>query len=93
MFEVIMKKKADNYYNLTLISNDKSHYINIYINNVDDAVGVLISKSEDGFYFKSPCDEANDLELQAIESLEKTYNYVKTHFINKGYTFDSHHKD
>jgi len=89
MYTVVLNKKADNYYNVTLISNDKSHYLNIYISRVDGNIGVSISKSEYGFYFKSPCNEANDLELNSSDNLEETYNYVKKHYLDKGYTFCS----
>lgn len=85
-----MSKKADSYYNVTLNSKDNSHYLNIYISKVDGSIGVSISKSEDGFYFKSPCDEANDLELNPSDNLEETYNSVKKHYLDKGYTFTSH---
>lgn len=89
MYTVVVNKKADSYYNVTLISNDNSHYLNIYISRVDGNIGVSISKSDDGFYFKSPCNEANDLELSSSDNLEETYNYVKKHYLDKGYTFCS----
>lgn len=88
MYTVIMHKKAErSYYNVTLSSSDKSHYLNIYVSNEGGSIGVSISKSDDGFYFKSPCDEASDLELNSSDNLEETYNYVKKHFLDKGYTF------
>jgi hypothetical protein len=89
MYTVVINKNADSYYNLTLLSNEDRYYLNIYICNVDGNIGVLISKSEDGFYFKSPCEEANDLELNSSDNLEETYEYVKKHFLNKGYLFVS----
>ncbi|MEI2709285.1 MAG: hypothetical protein V9E96_09765 [Chitinophagaceae bacterium] len=89
MWTPIISKKADSYYNITLISNNNSHYLNIYINKVDENISVAISKSEDGFYFKSPCNEASDLELSPSNNLEDTYNYVKKHYLDKGYKFSS----
>lgn len=89
MYTVIMNKKADSYYNVTLSSNDNSHHLNIYISKVDETIRVSISKSEDGSFFKNPCDEANDLELTPSDNLEETYNYVKQHYLDKGYTFAS----
>jgi len=90
MYTVIMhKKKERDYYNVTLTSNGNSHYLNIYVSKEDDAIEVSVSKSEDGFYFKSPCDEANDLELNPSDNLEETYDYVKRHFLDKGYKFTS----
>ena len=86
MYTVINKLAANNsYYNLTLSSKDDSHYLNVYINKVDNGIWISVSRSEDGFFFKSPCDESSDLELNSSKSLEETYNYVKNHFINKGY--------
>lgn len=90
MYTVIMQKKQErNYYNVTLTSSDDSHYLNIYVSQEDGAIVVSISKSEDGFYFKSPCDEANDLELKSSDNLEVTYNYVKKYFLDKGYKFST----
>lgn len=91
MYTVIMhNKQKRNYYNVTLTSSDETHYINIYVSEEDGAIGVSISKSDDGFYFKSPCDEANDLELSSSDNLEETYNDVKKHFLDKGYKFSTH---
>jgi hypothetical protein len=82
-------KQERNYYNVTLVSSDDSHYLNIYVSKDDGVIGVSVSKSEDGFYFKSPCDEANDLELSSSDNLEETYNYVKNHFLDKEYKFST----
>lgn len=90
MYTVILGKKPDSYYNVTLISADSSHFLNIYINKLDENINVSISKSEDGFYFKIPCDEANDLELNIGDNLEETYNYVINHFLDKGYKYPTH---
>jgi hypothetical protein len=76
-----------NYYNFTLISADKSHYLNIYISNEDDNIWLSISKSDDGFYFKSPCEEASDFKIDISENIEEAYNIVKNHFLAKGYSF------
>lgn len=85
-----MNKKAErSYYNVTLSSSDKSHYLNIYVNDEGGSIWVSISKSDDGFYFKSPCEEASDLDIKSSDNLEETYNYVKQHFLDKGYTFAS----
>ena len=89
MYTVVVTQKADSYYNVTLISNDKSHYLNIYISRVDGKINVSISKSDDGVYFKSPCEEANNVELSSSNNLEETYNYVKKHYLDKGYIFCS----
>ena len=53
--------------------------------NVKSLFKVLISKSNDGFYFKSPCNEANELTVNPMDNLEKTYEYVKNYFLSKGY--------
>ena len=85
MYKVIINDNAKNYYNLTLISIDKKSYLNIYISEIDGNIKVLISKSNDGFYFKSPCNEANELTVNPMDNLEKTYEYVKEYFLSKGY--------
>lgn len=89
MYTVTMGKKADEYFNVTLASADNSHYLNIYVNKIDGNIAVLVSKSEDGSYFKSPCEEAKDLELNTSNTLEEAYEYVKNHFLDKGYKFRS----
>lgn len=76
-----------NYYNFILIATDKSHFLNIYISNEDDNIWLSISKSDDGFYFKSPCEEASDLKIDVSENIEETYDIVKNHFLAKGYSF------
>jgi hypothetical protein len=81
------KQPPKNYYNFTLISLDKSHFLNIYISKEDDNIWLSISKSDDGFYFKSPCEEASDLNIDISENIEETYNTVKNHFLNKRYSF------
>lgn len=83
------KKQERNYYNVTLSSSDNSHYLNIYVSQEDGGIGVSVSKSEDGFYLKSPCDEADDLELNSSDNLEETYNSVKKYFLDKGYKFST----
>lgn len=86
MYTVTTNLKANKpYYNLTLSSKDDSHYLNIYISEVDNGIWVSVSKSEDGFYFKSPCDESSDLQIDSSKNLEETNSYVKSHFLNKGY--------
>ena len=80
-------KQPKDYYNITLISANKSHFLNIYISKEDDDIWISISKSEDGFYFKSPCAEASDLKLDISKDIEETYDVVKNHFLNKGYNF------
>ena len=67
MWTPIISKKADSYYNITLISNNNSHYLNIYINKVDENISVAISKSEDGFYLHRE---------NMVEDLTK--NYLKS---------------
>ena len=83
----MQKKDKRGYYNVTLSSKDKDHYLNIYVSNEGDSILVSISRSEDGSFFKSPCDEASDLVLNSSDNLEETYNYVKNHFLDKGYKF------
>ena len=85
MYKVIIDDNAEDYYNLTLVSIDKKSYLNIYISQIDGNIKVLISKSNDGFYFKSPCNEANELTVNPMDNLEKTYEYVKNYFLSKGY--------
>lgn len=86
MYTVTTKSTANKpYYNLTFLSKDNSHYLNIYISEVDNAIWITISKSDDGFYFKSPCDESSDLQIDSSKSLEETNDYVKEHFLSKGY--------
>ena len=81
------KQPPKNYYNFTLIPADKSHFLNIYISNEDDNIWLSISKSDDGFYFESPCEEASDLKIDISENIEETYDIVKNHFLAKGYSF------
>lgn len=91
MYKVIINpKKSDNYYNVTLASSDESHFINIYICMVDGNVSVTTSKSEDGSYFKNPCEEASDLQVISTNSIEEAFNAVKDYFIAKGYKFSIH---
>ena len=85
----IQKEQKGNYYNFTLISADKSHYLNVYISQYDNSINVLISKSEDGFNFKSPCDEATGLELNTSASIEETFEFAKEHFHKRGYEFSN----
>ena len=86
MYTVTLKSDPNNnYYNITLCSNDNSHYLNIYIAEVDKVISITISKSEDNFYFKSPCEESSDLKIESSTTLEDVFNQIKNHFFNKGY--------
>lgn len=88
MYKVtINPKKTDTYYNVTLVSNTETHFINLYVCMFDGNVSVTISKSEDGSFFESPCDEAFGLELSASNGIEETFNVIKNHFLNLGYQF------
>lgn len=89
MYTVVIGKKANDYFNVTLTSVDNNHYLNIYVYRLDGNIAVLVSKSEDGLFFKSPCEEANDLELNTTNSLEEAYEYMKNHFLDKGYKLGS----
>jgi hypothetical protein len=90
MYSVIMHRRPDRrYYSVTLKPNDESHFLNIHINEENGSIYVSVSKSQDGFYFKSPCDEAADLEVNPSNSFEETCDYVKNHFLTKGYKFHS----
>ncbi len=90
MHKVTLGKKAESYYNVKLTSADSTHFLNIFVSQVDENISVSISKSGDGFYFKSPCEEANGLELSSSNNIEETYKYVKKHFLDKGYTFSTY---
>lgn len=93
MYKVIVNlKNTDCYYNVTLASSDESHFINIYICVIDGYVSVTISKSDDGSFFKSPCEEASGMQVVSSNSIEETFNTIRSYFINKGYKlqpFDS----
>jgi hypothetical protein len=91
MYKVIFNvKSTPGYYNITLVSSDQSHFINIYICVIDKHVSVTISKSKDGSYFKSPCKESSDLQLGSNNTIEETFNIVKDYFINKGYKLSTY---
>ncbi len=86
MYTVTLKSDPyNNYYNITLCSNDNRHYLNIYIAEVGKGISITISKSDDGFYFKSPCEESSDLRIESSTTLEEVFNQIKKHFLNKGY--------
>lgn len=90
MYKVIINTKCnDTYYNLTLAAEDDSHYINIYACIADNNVSVIISKSQDGFFFKSPCDEGLNIELKSDSNLEESFSIIKDHFLEKGYKYST----
>ena len=77
-------KKTDLYIS-TLISSDTTHYLNVYVSKVENEIWVSISKSTDGFNFKSPCDESNNFNFSNLITFDDIVNYIKTHLIEKGY--------
>ena len=86
MYKVIVNPKTnDTYYNLTLVAKGEDHFINIYVSIVDNYVSATISKSEDGFCFKSPCRESSGLQLDTSNDLQETFDLIKKYFIDKGY--------
>lgn len=88
MYEVTFKNSNNqDYFNSILISNDKTHYISIYVGNDNDNVFVTIAKSDDGFNFKSPCKEADDLKIESKNSLEEVFDHIKNYFLNRGYQY------
>lgn len=90
MYKVTFNKEDRySYYNVILASPDKTHYINIYVSSNDNNIFVTISKSEDGFYFESPCDEAAGLEVDFNKPIDKVYSNIKDYFLDKGYQFSN----
>jgi len=85
--QIIISRKAKTYYNFNLISSDSNHFINIYISKEVNKARVVISKSLDGFFFKSPCEEANELAISDDLNIEETCNEVKKFFEKKGYEY------
>jgi hypothetical protein len=86
MFEIIINSsKTADYYNITFVSDDESHYINVYISLFDNSISINISRSEDGFYFKSPCSESNDINISSFTSIENAVLSIRNHFESKGY--------
>lgn len=91
MFEIIVNSSNPiDYYNLTFISSDKSHFINVYISLIDNSIRINISRSEDGFYFKSPCLESNEIDSDSFSSIENAVETIKNHFESKGYKILKH---
>jgi len=90
MFTVTIHKQPERkYLSATLISNDDSHFINIHISEDHGIINASVSKSDDGFHFKSPCREAADLNINSAEGLDETFDQIKRHFLDKGYRFYS----
>ncbi|MCW3075205.1 MAG: hypothetical protein JWP69_2274 [Flaviaesturariibacter sp.] len=86
---IINKQPSIKYYNVTLKSRDESHFLNIHISEGNGVINASVSKGEDGAYFKSPCVEAEDLEINTENSFEDVCQYVMNHFLSKGYEFYS----
>ena len=91
MYKVIIHQStATSYYSLTLASIEKQHYINIYVSIADNNVFPIISKSEDGFYFNSPCEEGANLQVESSNDLFKIFNEIKKHFLDQGYKISTY---
>ena len=87
MYKIIIHPTtAVHYYSLTLASEDNSHFINIYISVTDDNIFINISKSEDGLFYKSPCEEGSNLKVEPSDNPVIILNEIKKNFLDQGYT-------
>lgn len=88
MYTVTLNQnKETNLYISTLISSDTTHYLNIYVSKELNDIWVSISKSEDGFNFRSPCTESNNLNFKNLYTFDEIVQYIKKHFLEKDYKF------
>jgi len=91
MFKVILKPyPGRNYVTYTLVSSDNSHYLNVFISEMEDQnIWVSIAKSLDGFTFKDTEGEIRDLSLKENMTFQETLEVVKIYLTNKGYKYDT----
>ncbi len=87
MYKISINKAVnDHYFNTTLIANDKTHYINIYISEQEGEVFISITNSDDGFYFRSCNDTCEGLEVNAENTISEIYDYIRNYYLNNGYS-------